>query len=191
MERKKICYLGKIDYMRRNRKDCAVELKISLTDREKNGKAYKELSASADVWNHNHSDIYMGGQCLDELVKYFKGNKTFDFIYDMWNKYHLNGMNAGTIEQENALKEAVKNGELTSYGANNYENTCNYLKSIGLYEVEVDGKPYRYGSGWLVREIPEDDLERIEYFLEHGEVMESTIEQSEEVLENEESEVER
>lgn len=177
--------------MNRNKKDCPVELSISLTDRERNGKAYKELSVSADVWNHNHSDIHIGGQCLDELVPYFKGNKTFDFIYDMWKKYHLNGFNAGTIEQENALNEAVEKGLLTSYGANNFKNSCNYLKHIELYEVEVDGKPHRYGSGWLVREIPEDDLERIEYFLEHGEVMESTIEQSEEVLENEENEIER
>ena len=186
MENKKCCYLGKIDFMNRNKKDCPVEIFVTLSDKTKKDIYYKELSISANVWNHTHSDIYMGGQCLDELAPYFKGNKTFDFLYDMWDKYHLNGMNAGTIEQEDALKEAVKNGELTSYGANNYENTCNYLKSVGLYEVEVDGKPYKYGSGWLVREIPEDDLERIEYFLEHGEVMKDASE-----YDDEENEVER
>jgi hypothetical protein len=81
-------------------------------------------------------------------------------------------MNAGTIEQENALKEAVEKGVLKTYGANNYEETCNYLKEVGLYKVEVDGEPYRYGTGWLVREIPAEVLEKIEYLIETGELME-------------------
>lgn len=186
MKRKEIVHsLGKIAYANGEKKNENAELVVALTTKEKMGKEYKELSVSGSVWNRNRTKLLMGGQCLDELANHFKGDEVFDFAYDMWSKYHLNGMNAGTITQENALKEAVKNGELDSYGANNFENTCNYLKRAGLYEVEVDGKPYRYGSGWLVREIPEGDLERIEYFLEHGEVMECPSERNEETIEEE------
>ena len=106
----------------------------------------------------------MGGQCLDSIAKYVE-NDTFKLIYKMWEKYHLNGMHAGTHAQEEALKEAVKSGKLERYGANNYTETCDYLKSIGLYEVEYNGKPYKYGHGWLFWEIPEEDLKQIEKLL--------------------------
>ena len=45
------------------------------------------------------------------------------------------------------------------------------LKNCGLYEVpltadligtrKADGKPYKYGCGWVIANIPEKDLEEI------------------------------
>ena len=35
------------------------------------------------------------------------------------------------------------------------------LRLLGLYEVEHEGKPYKYGHGWLYRPIPAADLARI------------------------------
>ena len=45
------------------------------------------------------------------------------------------------------------------------------LKNRGLYEVplnadligtrKADGKPYKYGQGWVIENIPENDLEEI------------------------------
>ena len=71
-------------------------------------------------------------------------------------------MHAGTREQENALNEAVKAGKIQSRSANNYTECCEYLKSIGLYEVEFNGKMYKYGHGWLYWEIPTEDIQEIE-----------------------------
>ena len=76
---------GKIDYMNRGRKDCAVDVTICLEERggekvlDKDGNftgnycnKYIEFTASGNIWNHCHSNIYSGGQNLDEIAKYIK-----------------------------------------------------------------------------------------------------------------------
>ena len=141
------------------RKINAVDITIELT--EKDGK--KVFSASGNVWNTRHTDIIRGGQCLDYIATTaIRHNPTFKKIYRLWKNYHLNDMHAGTREQENALNEAVEAGKFPSRSANYYTEHCEYLKSIGLYEVEVDGKPYKYGHGWLLWEIPSEDIAAIE-----------------------------
>lgn len=165
--------LGKIDYLNKGKKINSVDLKIEL-ENEINGftgEEYKSFTVSGNIWSSNHTDICCGGQCLETIAEYIKNNEEFDFIYDMWQKYHLNGLHAGTKEQESVLKKATENGILSSCGANNYKECCDYLKEIGLYEVEVNGKPYKYGTGWLHENIPEEDLERIEYFIENGRLL--------------------
>lgn len=153
---------GKIDYEKEGVKNNLVTVEVEFKNRNID---FKEVFAvSGNIWNSRESDIIVGGQCLDEILKYVQDD-TFKRIHRLWKKYHLNDMNAGTVEQENALKEAVKNGILTSYGANNYEKSCEYLASVGLYEVEYEGKPYKYGHGWLYRAIPEEDLQVIRYLL--------------------------
>ena len=159
--------LGNIDFNNKGKNRNLVTIDMELH----NHKEGLVLSIRGNVWNHNHSDVLMCGQCLDELLPYFKEDEKFLFIYDMWKKYHLNDLHAGTPEQETLLKEAVKNGELSSYGANNYKETCEYLKQHNLYEVEVKGKPYRYGSGWLFEEIPLEDLAKMVYFIENNDVI--------------------
>ena len=84
-------------------------------------------------------------------------------IYRFWKLYHLNGMHAGTEEQEAAIEAWKAQGNRYEYG-----KACEHLKSIGLYEVEYNGKPYRYGHGWLHREIPEADLARIQEIITNG-----------------------
>ena len=106
-----------------------------------------------------------GGQCLDEILQAFPDNAEIKILHTLWKKYHLNDMHAGTYEQEQALEKAVNDGVLTSYGANNYKETCDYLKSIGLYEVIYNGKPYKYGTGWLTFDIPKHDLDVIKMLM--------------------------
>ena len=67
-----------------------ITIKLELRDTDKG----VEFSACADVWNSKHTDIIMGGQCLDDLMPYLKNNKTYKTILDLWKKYHLNGMHA-------------------------------------------------------------------------------------------------
>lgn len=133
---------------------------------------YVEFSASANVWNRIQSDIIIGGQCLDEINKHraqLSDLKTWDFIYRMWKKYHLNGMHAGTPEQEKAVADWEAAGNKYDYAA-----ACEMLKEKGLYEVpftgatigkRYHGEMYKYGREWVIQDIPADDLLRIEHVI--------------------------
>ena len=61
-----------------------------------------------------------------------------------------------TEKQEEALKAAG----LESW-ANNYSKCCDYLESINLL---VDNG-YKFGTGWLKRDIPVEDVAEIEKLL--------------------------
>ncbi|MBR6849414.1 MAG: hypothetical protein IKM88_04170, partial [Lachnospiraceae bacterium] len=53
--------------------------------------------------------------------------------------------------------------------ASDYEKCCEYLKSVGMYEVELeDGTMYKFGCGWLTQPIPEEDLQKIEKIINEG-----------------------
>lgn len=151
----KIFKFGKIDFENTGKAINAVTVEINLRESKKG----LVFTASGYVWNLPHTDILIGGQCLGELATFRKlrNNKTFKIIFEMWEKYHLNDMHAGTPEQENALKEAKEKG----LNSNNYTLACEYLKSVGLYEVKHEGKPYKYGHSWLYSPIPADDLAKI------------------------------
>lgn len=171
--------IGKINfYDNEKRANHDVEVTLRLNDDNC-------FSAVANVWNFHHSDILMGGQCFDTILNDFpevKKNPIFMEVYDLWKNYHLNDFHAGTKAQEDLLKEAVKNGELNTYGANNYKETCAYLESKDmLYDKnylvskkQKDGStiivPYRYGTGWLKEEIPKEDLLRIKSLIKKGQI---------------------
>ena len=164
---------GKIDYLGNGRRSCPVTVNVEL--RERGGDAlftidpktkerhytgertpvFLELSISGEIWNHKKTDIYCGGQCLDDISHYIH-TPLFKEIYRFWKLYHLNGMHAGTEEQEIAIEAWEAQGNKYEYRA-----ACEHLKSLGLYEVNYNGGTYRYGSGWLHREIPAQDLTRI------------------------------
>ena len=147
---------GKVDGYGRGRKNCEVTLDVELRDSDKG----PEFSVCGNLWNVTHTDIICGGQCVDDLFweygKQMQNPKLYAEILELWKKYHLNGMHAGTEEQEDAIAEWKAEGNKYDYKA-----ICQMLIDKGLYEVEVDGEPYLYGHGWLYREIPEYTLERI------------------------------
>ena len=144
---KKVISFGKIAY-NSNKKANEVTIEIELR-----GDKQPVLSICGNVWNCRHTDIVMGGQCLNELQKYFTNNWKFMEIYRLWNLYHLNDLHAGTIAQEKLLKE---------YGIHDYKEACDLLEKHNLYE----DNGYRYGSDWLYREIPGEDLARIKEIIE-------------------------
>lgn len=130
----------------------------------------------------------MGGQCFDELLNDYpelKDNDVFMETYDLWNKYHLNNMHAGTPAQEAAIKKWEGAGHNYEYAV-----VCEYLKSINLYEVpvatiDINANPqykdkqketYRYGQSWLKEMIPQRDIERIENLITFGYIKEPSIE---------------
>ena len=175
---RKVFDFGKIDYMNRGRKDCPVSVTIELREcggeevLTRDGKStgeycnkYIEFSASGNIWNRMHTDVYRGGQCLDEIAKHVK-SLVFHQIYIFWKKYHLNGTRPGTPEQEKAVEKWTAAGNKYNYSA-----ACEMLKDCGLYEVPLncrligtrnaDGEPYKYGHGWVIEDIPNDDLQKI------------------------------
>lgn len=90
------------------------------------------------------------GQCREEIKKYIVAPRmNFDRIMEVWEKYHLNDMHAGTQKQEQFIKEHIK--------THDYDTICEELKKAGLYE----DNGYRYGSGWLYEPIPESVLNEI------------------------------
>ena len=69
-------------------------------------------------------------------------NEAQQRLLNLWNKYHLNGMSAGTEAQDEALKDF----------SGDYEARREYLESKGLL---VDNG-YEYGTGWKYKTLPED-----------------------------------
>ena len=157
---------GKIDYNNSGRKNCSAEVEIEFEKKHNSfyDKDYMEFTAVGYIYNPRHTDCYQGGQCLDTMCKFddLAFNPIFHKIYNIWLKYHLNGMHAGTPEQEQAIAEYRKR----TGKAYDYTDICNYLKSINLYEVEVNGQPYKYGHAWLCEEIPEKVQDEIKELFE-------------------------
>lgn len=184
---------GKIDAEGCGRKINSVDLEIELRNADTDK---PEFSVCGDVWNIRHTDIVQGGQCIDSIDKFFKHDRLYKLIEDLWKKHHLNSMHAGTVEQENCLKDFASEKETIrnelrndawnkakiefNYSENyfkewqnwnsskwdSYTVDCELLKRHGLYEVEVDGKPYKYGHAWLYRAIPENDMNKIRAILD-------------------------
>ena len=158
---KKIVNFGKVDGYGSGCKNCLVQVAIELKE---NNRGLLVFTASGAVWNSKGTDHIRGGQCLDDLLKYpqLRNNKKYLTIYNLWKKYHLNDMHAGTPEQEKAVKDFFENLKI-SY---DYKKAVEYLKVIGLWEVTLsDGTLYKYGHGWLSQEIPAKDLEVIKALL--------------------------
>lgn len=142
--------LGKIDYNESGRRNCMVDVRIELI--YKDGKPC--FRASGNVWNPRNTDIYQGGQCLDELDKYksIHNNGIFKDVYYLWKKHHLNDLHAGTARQEEIVDKWLARGHRYDYG-----EICRVLSLCGLYE----DNGYKYGHGWIYKDIPENDIELI------------------------------
>lgn len=79
-------------------------------------------------------------------------------LHAVWNRWHLNNMRAGTPEQMAYLDGKTP----PAYPANWYTWACGELMAAGLYEVEIDGQPYKFGHAWLYEAIPDDVIAFLE-----------------------------
>lgn len=186
---KKTFEFGKIKYTNKSRRVNLVQVEVELRQRggeetfiidRQTGKktvtgrtpSYVELSICGAIWNASRTDWVCGGQCLDTIARYksqLSDPDTFTALYDLWKNYHLNGLHAGTPEQEKAVKEWEQEGHRYDYTA-----ACEMLKEKGLYEVNFTGltvgrrfenEPYKYGHGWVIQELPGDVLLKVEHML--------------------------
>lgn len=69
-------------------------------------------------------------------------------LYEVWNRWHLNDMRAGTKQQEAAVREWKMTHKY------DYKEVCKYLDSIGL----LFDAGYEYGTGWLKEDVPDGVL---------------------------------
>lgn len=159
---KKIFQFGKIDLNGTGKKVNLVEIEAELKD----GDQGPIFSASCNVWNNRKTDIEWGGQCIDTVYGEFKDQlqnlPLYEKIMGLWERNHLNDLNAGTPEQTKFIKELEATGWKYNYMA-----ACEKLKEANLYEVPhpTTKELYKYGHGWLYREISPEDLREIKNLL--------------------------
>lgn len=108
--------------------DGKATIEWTLKDKE-NG---KEFSAQGQFDGH-------AGQCLDHIAAAYPGDPKVQEIVKVWREYHLNGMHAGTPEQERAIKDAKEND---GYGVDEWHTSlyalaCKALQDRDLYEVPI------------------------------------------------------
>lgn len=121
-------------------------------------------SMSVIITYRNHSRLslmgtgrYGSGQVYEHLTE---GKPSLGFTKDdcsrlqqIWERWHLNDMRAGTPKQEDAVRKWRKTATAEEL-RNFYESACKMLESIDL--LIDDG--YKYGSAWLKEEVPIDVL---------------------------------
>lgn len=176
MKHEKTFDLGKINIRKfwgnkSNRKLSRCAVTVCLDDTEPTQIVF---TATGKVWDDGYMTPLLWGQCLEELSQTpeMQTNDTFQEIYDLWRKYHLNNMHAGTPEQETALREAVANDAVPSLSPMYLTEQLRYLKSIGMDIVtDPDGTEHRFGHGWVYNNhkyasIPDDDLTRIKNLMQ-------------------------
>ena len=105
------------------------------------------------------------GSCNPSNYPELKEQPLSSFLVEM-EKYHLNDHHPGTPEQEKCIQKHQEAVEAHEHYVDHYTACCETLKEYGLYEVDLDGKPYKYGHAWLYRPIPDDDLAKIRYVLD-------------------------
>lgn len=146
-------YLGKCDFNNSGRKNC----KAFITWELKDGR----FSVSAEIWDPRETDIYCGGQCVEEVRRFFPLNKQARRMAAIWKEWHLNDMQAGSPAQT----EWLRRNNIGAKSGDYYTTACDALARAGLNPDPshiIDGKPYVYGSAWLKKELPPEILAEIQ-----------------------------
>ena len=95
----------------------------------------------------------------------------FAELHRLYSLYNRNDLHAGTPAQEEAIRQAIRNGELNDP---TQVEIVSYLKSLRLYVDETvrdaAGDAHRYGHGRIYAEIPKYDLYRIRHLIETGNI---------------------
>lgn len=77
-------------------------------------------------------------------------------FFDVWERWHLNDMKAGSVEQETWLRENPIAKEEYAYPKSHYEVASKKLADAGL---NPDSTGYLYGHAWKHEEVPADVLD--------------------------------
>ena len=121
----------------------------------------KRLSITGVIGPMKNGDAKGGcGQIDMSLRDYYKNKiilsngwnlKMYNNLLNIWSRWHLNDLTAGTPLQEKWLRHDKKLGETWKYPYG-YDENCRALKYGNIYND--DG--YKYGHAWLFEEVPND-----------------------------------
>ena len=99
---------GKVDGYGTGRNNCEVVLEVGF--REFPGQE-PYFTVCASLWNHIHTDIIQGGQCIDSLAKEYRklsNNKKYTEIMDLWKEYHLRSLSQIPAEIVDKINDITK-----------------------------------------------------------------------------------
>ena len=125
-----------------------------------------ELSISGVEGPTRNGDAYGGcGQCRDLPIEIYADGWDADMVdrlRDIWKRWHLNGMRAGSPNQEEWMRANPYDRD--RHGSDHYAWVTGALAQAGLnpdpnYARGVDGRPYSYGSAWLYEPVPAEVLQ--------------------------------
>lgn len=106
-----------------------------------------------------------------DMMRPLRDDPLFAELYRLYNLYNRNDLHAGTPAQEEAIRQAIRDGELNDP---TQVEIVSYLKSLRLYVDETvrdaAGDAHRYGHGRIYAEIPKYDLYRIRHLIETGNI---------------------
>jgi len=145
-------------------------------DGEPVGDTYTELSICANISEFTSSGFwreYSIGQCADSVRTLFKDVTGVSELCDLWDRWHLNDLTAGTRAQQEALRLPDFDPKAVEYRGipDHYASACKYLETRGLNPdpavvigegTHMKPGPYMYGHAWLVDKIPAEVEKRIE-----------------------------
>ena len=83
-------------------------------------------------------------------------------LFDIWDRWHLNDMQAGTPGQMEHLRKL----EFLGHPGSHYTWAKSELIKAGLEPCPKTG--HSYGSAWLTEEVPLEVLERLQAIMENG-----------------------
>ncbi len=133
------------------------------------------LSISDSIWQRDESDSMSGGQGQDTLREALDdgklevgngiSNSEFEKLLDIWDRWHLNDLKAGTSRQRKIIEEHEDEAK--------YNKFDKFLdRPVAILE-DHDAQPdtetsgfgkdgYKYGSQWLYEPLPDDVIEFVE-----------------------------
>ena len=146
--------IGKVDYDGNGRKNYDVILEWELD----NGK----FSMSASVWKHSHSDIVMGGQCVDDVINMvteqygeaYANEKRLPEKLEIWKRWHLNDMHAG-CEHQRQNWDTTKQITIVKYMLNtDIWTKQNIIKAAAIERLQLTGASTLEGEEQKLLSLP-------------------------------------
>lgn len=150
-------FLGMCDDNGDGRKNCEAYITWELKD----GK----FSMCAETWLPSKRDIIRGGQCVDYVAAMFPHDKKAQRMAEIWKRWHLNDLTAGSPAQELWLRENPIAPEDYRFPKSYYAVARERLAAVGLNpdpNFIYKGKPYSYGHAWLKEELPAEIVAEIQ-----------------------------
>lgn len=102
------------------------------------------------------------GQIQDEVASLFPDNDKIQRLVEIWNRYHLNDLSAGTNKQREFIEKYKADNPWAKNYSDSYDLYCHELKSVDLYE----DRGYKYGTAWLCETIPTEIIEELKELIE-------------------------